>query len=413
MRDKAEARSVDVEALERLQAGAEIAAEAEHRLEFEMERLTELLEAIGHGREFLAAESLDLQTRLDALLEEARKNGERRAAGQLNEIRRTLDGLGAELERYRIRVGTFESAGERARKASESQAAQVEQIRKQVTELKDGLASLGELNDTDRSRQRELEELRARILRMERAVRGLRQGTPATPSAAPESGQPGKDPLAEFDYFLFEQRFRGPAADIKERQAAYAELFAGRRNVLDLGCGRGEFVELLTEQGIGVTGIDNNEDMVGYCKERGLNVRKGDLFELLRGAPNGSVDGIFLSQVVEHMPPAKIIELVSLCGAALCRNGIVVIETVNPGCPLALGNFFLDPTHVRPVPAQLLAFILEQASFQPREIRFTAPVAGSGAEPLLTVAGDWPEAISQYQDYAVVAVNPATKRRKS
>ena len=212
---------------------------------------------------------------------------------------------------------------------------------------------------------------------------------------------PGEPP---FDYLLFEQQFRGPLEEIKRRQAAYLDLFLGRREVLDLGCGRGEFLELLTGHGIPVTGVDQSRVMVDLCHGRGLRAVQADLFAYLEGLPEHSLDGVFAAQVVEHFPPAAIARLIGLCGRKLQPGGVMVAETMNPGCPVALGHFYLDPTHVRPVPAELLRFLFEQAPFEVRCLRFSAP-AGDGnlAEVLELPSAITPEA-QQYQDYAVVAV---------
>jgi O-antigen chain-terminating methyltransferase len=207
-----------------------------------------------------------------------------------------------------------------------------------------------------------------------------------------------------FDYFLFEHRFRGTRADIKQRQLAYLELFRGRESVLDLGCGRGEFAELLSEQRIPVLGVDRDADMIAECRERGLPVVHADVFNYLGALPAASVDGIFAAQLVEHLTPGQVLSLVQLCRAKLKIGGLVVLETVNPHCSFALGNFYLDPTHVRPVPPQLLAFMLAQSGFDPQSFRFSAPLPESAADATLTLTTDWDARVFAYQDYAVIAV---------
>jgi SAM-dependent methyltransferase len=209
-----------------------------------------------------------------------------------------------------------------------------------------------------------------------------------------------------FDYFMFEHRFRGPVSEIKRRHTMYLPLFHGCQNVLDAGCGRGEFVELLSEQGIHVTGIDNSEDMADFCRDRGLRVVYADMFNYLRDLPDASLDGFFSAQVVEHLPPERILELVALCGQKLKTGGVVVIETQNPACPEALGNFHVDPTHVRPVPAKMLSYMLEQRGFQVQSVKFSAPIEESTSTEVLDVTDDFPRDIRMYQDYAVVARRP-------
>lgn len=240
--------------------------------------------------------------------------------------------------------------------------------------------------------------LRMSMLRQERGPR-------ATPVPPPAAGAPpeiaGEPP---FDYFLFEQRFRGPVAEIRRRQTGYLDLFRGRRAVLDLGCGRGEFLELLTELDIPVTGVDQSEDMVDFCRGRGLPAVQADLFAYLESLPDAHLDGVFVAQVVEHLPPTAIARLIGLCGRKLQPGGVMVAETVNPGCPVALGNFYLDPTHVRPVPAELLRFLFEQALFEVRCLRFSAPAGGGERAEVLELESGFALEAQHYQDYAVVAV---------
>ena len=208
-----------------------------------------------------------------------------------------------------------------------------------------------------------------------------------------------------FDYFLFEHRHRGPVSEIKRRQSTYLDLFRGKENVVDLGCGRGEFVELLSENGINVTGVDSSKDMVDFCRDRGLTVVQADIFEYLASLPQRALDGIFLSQVVEHLSPERILELISLCSKRLGPGGVIVAETVNTNCPTALSNFYLDPTHVRPVPAEMLRFMLEQAAFQVKYLRFTSPLPGNDLNEVLDLTSGLSHEVMAYQDYAVVAVN--------
>ena len=207
-----------------------------------------------------------------------------------------------------------------------------------------------------------------------------------------------------FDYFLFEHRHRGPVSEIKRRQSTYLDLFRWKENVVDLGCGRGEFVELLSENGINVTGVDINEDMVDFCRDRGLSVVQSDIFDYLTGLSDKTLDGIFLSQVVEHLSPERILELISLCSKKLGPGGVIVAETVNTNCPVALSNFYLDPTHVRPVPPEMLSFMFEQEALRVQTFRFSSPLAGNNTDEVLDTSSGFAQEGRIYQDYAVVAL---------
>ncbi|MDR3541809.1 MAG: class I SAM-dependent methyltransferase [Desulfosporosinus sp.] len=180
-----------------------------------------------------------------------------------------------------------------------------------------------------------------------------------------------KEENLDIDYFLFERRFRGSREDIKERQRVYLDYFRGKNKVLDIGCGRGEFVELLMENGVGVQGIDLNEDMVGYCQDRGLPVIQADLFTCLEGQDDNSLDGIIAAQVIEHLRPFELLRFIDLCLLKSRGGGVIVLETINTQNPIAVSNwFYADITHVRPVHPETLKFIMDSKGFKNSNLRF-------------------------------------------
>jgi 2-polyprenyl-3-methyl-5-hydroxy-6-metoxy-1,4-benzoquinol methylase len=207
----------------------------------------------------------------------------------------------------------------------------------------------------------------------------------------------------QFNYFEFENKFRGSIDEIKRRHSKYLELFLDKKNVLDLGCGRGEFVELLSERGVYVTGVDSNEVMVDFCRDRGLRVMFANFFSFLAGLPDSSLDGIFTAQVVEHFPFEKILELINLCMQKLKPKGVIVVETININCPIAFANFYLDPTHVRPLPPLLLQYMFEQCQFKVQSMKFSSPISSTLPE-ILDVSSESYQDVTLYQDYAVVAI---------
>lgn len=233
------------------------------------------------------------------------------------------------------------------------------------------------------------------VRRLADAIDHLNRRLDRLTSVAPDS----------FDYFAFEQRFRGTSAEIQRRQSIYLELFLERRCVVDLGCGRGEFVDLLRQHQVGVVGVDDNDAMVACCAARGLPVIHADLFDYLEAQADASLDGITALQVVEHMPPMRILELLQTAARKLTTGSPLVAETVNPACAVALGNFFLDPTHCRPIPAPLLAYMFEQVGLLVTTLRLSAPLSASATRTFLdfdpTCTGD----LANYQDYAVIGMS--------
>ena len=210
---------------------------------------------------------------------------------------------------------------------------------------------------------RRLGELEERLTRVER-----RPGSDGAPVAATVATQPAAAALP--DYFAFESRMRGQTEVIRERQRAYLDDFRNAAPVLDLGCGRGEFLALLRDAGIEARGIDADADMVAFARGEGLDVEQADALAYLDGLADGSLGGMFLAQVVEHLPPSALVRLLELAHAKLRAGGVLVAETINPLSPIALRNYFADLTHAQPLVPETLALLAEQAGFREVETRF-------------------------------------------
>jgi O-antigen chain-terminating methyltransferase len=219
-------------------------------------------------------------------------------------------------------------------------------------------------------------ELRIIRQRSQVVAAGVVGATHARPLPAPETGQDSA-PVA-LDLARFALCFRGSEEYVKEGQRHYLQNFEGCQNVLDVGCGRGEFLELMREANIPAVGIDLSRESVAICRLKGLQAETADLFTYLAGLPEESLDGIFCAQVVEHLPPERLPEMIQLCAGCLTRNGVLVIETPNPEClAIFATHFYLDPTHARPVPHPLLAFYLEEFGVGVMEVRKLAPAVES------------------------------------
>lgn len=221
------------------------------------------------------------------------------------------------------------------------------------------------------------------------------------PDGHAAGAQPASAGQVEFDYGRFAERFRGTEEYVKASQAFYEPYFRGRQNVLDLGCGRGEFLELMRSIGVAARGIDLSEESVALCRHKGLEAEVADLFEHLGNLPEASLDGIFCSQVVEHIPPDRLPEMLKLAVSRLQRNGAIAIETPNPEClAIFATHFYLDPTHQRPVPHPLLVFYLEEFGVGNIEVRRLSPAVES-MPSLRSLPDDFREAFFGGLDYAV------------
>jgi 2-polyprenyl-3-methyl-5-hydroxy-6-metoxy-1,4-benzoquinol methylase len=195
------------------------------------------------------------------------------------------------------------------------------------------------------------------------AVRG--STTPATPS----------EETIPIDWMRFANAFRGSEERIRANQPAYVARFAGTQGViLDIGCGRGEFMEAARDAGLQVRGIDLSEECVSLCRGKGLEAEVADLFQYLADLQDGSLGGVYCSQVVEHLPPGRLPVMIQLLGKKLRAGALVAFETPNPEClAIFATHFYIDPTHTRPVPAVLLRFYIEEAGFGNVEIERLAP----------------------------------------
>ena len=236
-------------------------------------------------------------------------------------------------------------------------------------------------------------------------LRTIRQRAQISGAAAASAPPPpvAASAASQFDYGRFAERFRGPEEYVKSGQQFYLPYFQGCRNVLDIGCGRGEFLEMMRDAGIPARGIDLGEESVATCRHKGLDAEAADLYPYLAGLAEASLDGIFCSQVVEHLPPERLPEMIKLCAGRLTRNGVIAIETPNPEClAIFATHFYLDPTHHRPAPHPLLAFYLEEFGFGNIEVRRLTPAVES-MPSLGSLPEDFREAFFGALDYAILA----------
>jgi SAM-dependent methyltransferase len=218
-----------------------------------------------------------------------------------------------------------------------------------------------------------LDSLRSRIAAGEAVI----AGGLALPYAAPGTLEQFREPLAGVvigyrdgegadtpTYLGFEEVFRGPEERVTERQRTYLRLLEGHEPVLDAGCGRGEFLDLLREQGIRYSGVDIDRGMVQRCREKGhAPVTLASANEHLAKLPDGELGAVFSAQVIEHLPYAELVRFFELCLAKLRRGGVLVAETVNPHAPHALKMHWLDPTHQHPLFPEAALVLTRLAGF--------------------------------------------------
>lgn len=177
-------------------------------------------------------------------------------------------------------------------------------------------------------------------------------------------------------YHRLENRYRGTRSEITRRLRIYlpdveaAVLRTGKKPVMDLGCGRGEWLELLAEVGIDAFGIDTNQVQIAEGQELGLDLRLGDALAVLAEAETDSLSVISAHHLIEHLPFDMVAWITREATRVLAPGGILLFETPNTRNVLVgATTFHTDPTHLKPMPEQVMGVLLETAGFHPVEIR--------------------------------------------
>jgi SAM-dependent methyltransferase len=258
------------------------------------------------------------------------------------------------------------------------------------------------------------------------------QGPPG--SEAPEGPQGPQGPLGpqgpdlgSFKYVAFEDQFRGSPEQIRRQLADYMPIFAGCRDVVDLGCGRGELLDLFREHGVDARGVDTNAAMVQACQARGLRAELGDALGYVNGLPDESLGGLIAIQVVEHLEPGYLLRLIETAFHKLRPGAPLVFETINPACWVAFFESYIrDITHRWPLHPDTLRYLVQASGFSSVDVQYrsavpysdrletvTLPASASGTTLDRTLA-DLVDAVNAhaeklnarlftYLDYAVVA----------
>ena len=279
-----------------------------------------------------------------------------------------------------------------------AQRAEVAQLTEMVNRLTQENALLG----------RRFDAARKEIMFQQRRLnRSLESHAVAEPAVAPLLSSQALDAY----YVAFEDQFRGPRDDVKRRQAPYVERLklAGvgstDKPVLDVGCGRGEWLELLKENQLSAYGIDINSVMVEQSKSLGLDARCTDLLSHLRSLPDASLSAVTAFHIVEHLPFEVLVAFIDEALRVLDSGGLLLFETPNPETVMVgASTFYNDPTHRNPIPPHPLQFMVTQRGFIDAEIIRLHPFGESSrlqGDDINTMKLN--EILFGPQDYAVIA----------
>lgn len=207
-------------------------------------------------------------------------------------------------------------------------------------------------------------ELKERASEVQRELSGAKEQIYGVSTRISQLEKPDDSVDDYMDYAKFEEKFRGSQEEIRSRIRRYLAYFSAGVQVLDLGCGRGEWLELLQSIGANPIGVDLNESAIALCRKKGLNVEQDDFFHYLEQQEDCSLDGITAIQVIEHLTPVQLLRLTQLCYRKLKFGGHIIFETQNPSVVFTMTTyFFVDPTHIRPVHSEWVKYVLEDAGF--------------------------------------------------
>jgi SAM-dependent methyltransferase len=229
----------------------------------------------------------------------------------------------------------------------------------------------------------QLPEMQTQLAVLQRATQMITRtaGRPQSAVSGPQStvggplSAPRPQPLSDYQYVAFEDRFRGSDDEIREKLRGYVPLFSDAADVLDIGCGRGEFLALLKAAGVRARGVDTNREMVATACERGLDAVHADALAFLDTLPDGSLGGLMAAQVVEHLTPPYLSRLLAVAFQKLRTGAPIVVETINPACWLAFfSSYIRDVTHAQPVHPETLQYLLQANGFVKVTLQYSQPV---------------------------------------
>jgi SAM-dependent methyltransferase len=350
----------------------------------------------------LQGEIQELEREMQSQIEQLAQKGDRIA----NQIQEGLQSQIEQLDQKRDRIAN------QIQEELQSQIEQLDQKRDRIAnQIQEGLQTQIQHLDRDLDQKTEqLQEylesqikdsneknfqnshyLKIDLLQQKRLINKFLEATAGSEGGS--SSEPAQIFAGELDhsldafYFAFEEHFRGSREEINRRLEVYlprlreAQIAPGDSLILDLGCGRGEWLELLRDNGYRARGIDLNRVVIEQCQSRGLEVLEGDVIAYLQSMPDDSVAVITGFHIIEHLPFEILVKLLNEAFRVLRHRGLVIFETPNPANVLVGScNFYFDPTHRNPLPSLMTQFLVQYCGFAEVEILNLNPSDGFKAD---------------------------------
>ena len=221
-----------------------------------------------------------------------------------------------------------------------------------------------------------------------------------------------EDHLLDSLYWSLEEDLRGTPEEIKEEVKIYLPILenAGIKDgILDVGCGRGEWLEVLREAGFQAKGIDHNHIQIEHCKSLSLDVIETEALSYLRGLEEAGLNAVTAFHFAEHLPLKLLVRFLDEAGRTLKPGGLLILETPNPE-NLLVGscNFYLDPSHKNPIPMQTMKLLVEARGFRCEDIMKLRPVSSVQIEVKDQLTSHVNHFLYGPMNYAMVARKPGS-----
>lgn len=333
----------------------------------------------------------ELRAQLDALTKSAAMESQRRdidtqsMAPRISQLQLDLDRLANSLHAQltSVELGVDDAAA--------TAALTITTVSNHARDVDGRLSVVERRSQHDRSELHRTRTLVSRLVRDAPGLAGRSAGIADPASDTPTAPQHAALPLlpATLDdstYVDFEHRFRGTRDEIRDRQKDalpfVVEFTGATAPMLDLGCGRGEWLDLMREMNVAAYGVDSNTAMVQEAVKAGLDAKLGDALEHLEQLEESSLQGITAFHFVEHVPLDVLVKLLDSALVALRPGGILLLETPNPtNLVVGAANFYLDPTHLRVLHPDFLAFLVESRGYVDVNVHFLHPVIDESVLP--------------------------------